>query len=134
MRQAAAGTGTSWSGLSISDIGEIAGFTSRRCRPPPLADGARAGRVMVGAAAAARRAGLWAPSHVPGSPGRWRRAGSAGRRTDPQPVTVRVAKFELAPIGRLACGPAELGADSRGQRFDVGPDRPDEPLAKGLRP
>src|SRR5215470_12380478 len=131
MRQAAAGTGTSWSGLPISDIGVIAGFTGRRCRPPALADRAGAGTVMAGAAvAAARRAGLWAPSHVPGSPGRWRRAGSAGRRPDPQPVTVRVAKFELAPIGRLACGPAELGHD----RLHIAHKQVDQGVRPGIAP
>src|SRR5215472_442481 len=39
--------------------------------------------------------------------------GSACRSPDPQSVTVRVAKFELAPVGRLAWGPAELGHDRR---------------------
>ena len=40
---------------------------------------------------------------------------SARRSADPHPITVQVAKFELAPIGRFAAGPAELGHD----RVDV---------------
>jgi hypothetical protein len=40
---------------------------------------------------------------------------SARRSADPQPVTVQVAEFELAPVRRFAVGAAELGHD----RLDI---------------
>src|SRR5262249_15085377 len=43
--------------------------------------------------------------------GRRRLGGSPCRCADPQPVAVRVTKFDLAPIGWLVFGPAELGHD-----------------------
>src|SRR5262249_53942944 len=44
-------------------------------------------------------------------PGQRRLGSSACRCADPQPVAVRVAKFDLAPIGWLVLGAAELGHD-----------------------
>src|SRR5205809_4448252 len=83
------------------------------------------------AAAAARRAALRAPPTCARSPpDRRRQVGSAGWRPDPQPVTVRVAKFELTPIGRLARGPAELGYD----RLHIAHEQVDQGVRPGIAP
>jgi hypothetical protein len=55
---------------------------------------------------------------------------SAGQSADPQPVTVRVAKLELAPVRRLAVRTAELGLD----RVDVAHIKADQGVGPGITP
>src|SRR5215831_11825262 len=82
---------------------------------------------MAGPAAAACRAALRAPLTCARFPRVGAgQAGSTGRRPDAQPVTLRVAKFELAPVGRLACGPAEV---DHHRRYVA-----DEQVDQGIRP
>ena len=80
-----------------------------------------------------RRSTAYSPAATLRPPGRWvtgsgQAAGSAGRRPDPQRVTVRVAQFELAAIGRLARGPAELGHD----RLHVAHEQMDQGVRPGI--
>ncbi len=46
---------------------------------------------------------------------------STRQSADPHPVTIQIAKFELAPIRRFAVGPAELGHDLRRRSRTDGP-------------
>lgn len=53
---------------------------------------------------------------------------SARQLADPQPVTIRVAKFELAPVRRFAGRPTELGLD----RVDVAHLQTDQGVGPGI--
>ena len=55
---------------------------------------------------------------------------SARRPGDPQPVTVRVTKFELAPVRGFAVRPAELGHD----RVDIAHVQTDQGVGPGIAP
>src|SRR5262249_2286905 len=64
-----------------------------------------------------RRLGCWQPGAdnggtYSGPPDRRRLGGSVCWGADPEPVAVGVAKFDLAPVGWLVFGSAELGNDS----------------------
>jgi hypothetical protein len=90
-----------------AEVGTVMRYGVSMVRPVEDADRGAAGRLdaQVQGAGFALRA---KDRNQRGPPSR---RGSAGWCADPQTVTVRVAKFDLAPIWRLVCGTAELGHD-----------------------